>query len=92
MDFSDVVVNGVPLMLLIVGLVQFISEMGISGKALRVVSAVIGLGMGIAYQMSQSVPVDFSGWFGAVLYGLALGVTASGLVDQVRDLAGRIGK
>ncbi len=90
MDFSDVVVNGIPLVILIVGLVQFIREMGISGKALRATSAGIGLLVGLAYQMSLGVPVDFAGWFGAVLYGLGLGVVASGLVDQARNLAERV--
>jgi hypothetical protein len=92
MDFSDVVVNGIPLVILIVGLVQFIAEMGVAGRALKATSAGIGLAVGLAYQLSLGVPVDFAGWFGAILYGLGLGVVASGLVDQARSLASRIGK
>ncbi len=92
MDFSDVAVNGVPLVVLIVGLVQFIAEMGVGGKALKATSAGIGLAVGIAYQFSLGTPVDFASWFGALLYGLGLGVVASGLVDQARSLASRISR
>lgn len=93
MDFSDISVNGVPLVFVIVGLVQFIAEMGVSGKWLKGISAGIGLVIGVAYQLSSSgMPVDFAGWMGAVIFGLALGVTASGLVDQARSLVARVGK
>ena len=90
MDFADVVVNGIPLLALIIGLVQFAKEMGLGGKALRALSAGIGLALGVAYQVSLGPPTDFTGWFGVVLYGLGLGVVASGLIDAARDLARRV--
>lgn len=89
MDFSNVIINGIPLVLLIIGLVQFLKEMGIGGQALRAVSAGIGLVLGLLYQISLGVPGDFAGWFGAVIYGLGLGITASGLIDVARDLKSR---
>ena len=89
MDFSDVAVNGVPILLLIIGLVEFIRQMGLSGKPLRAVSAGLGLLFGLLYQVSLGVPADFAGWFGAVVFGLGLGVAASGVVDVARDLAKR---
>lgn len=92
MDFGDVMVNGIPLVVLIVGIVQFIKQMGVSGKILQATSAGIGVVVGLAYQLSLGIPADFAGWFGAVLYGLGLGVVASGLVDQARNLAERAGR
>ena len=90
MDFSNVVVGGIPLLAVIVGVVEFARQMGLSGKALRAMSAAIGLGFGVGYQLSLGVPSDYAGWFGATVYGVALGVAASGLVDVARDLAKRV--
>lgn len=87
MNFNDVVINGVPLLVLIIGLIQFSKEMGLSGKWLRVASALMGLGFGLAYQISLGMPTDFASWLGASVYGLGLGVVASGLVDAARRIA-----
>jgi hypothetical protein len=89
MDFSDVIVNGVPLIAMIVGLVEFVRQMGLDGKMLRAISAIFGLLLGLGYQLSLGMPMDFAGWFGAVIYGIGLGIVASGLVDTARDLAQR---
>ena len=89
MDFSNIVVNGIPLLLLIIGLVEFVRQMGLGGKALRAVSALIGLAFDLLYQISLGMPADFAGWFGAIVFGLGLGITASGLVDVARDLVAR---
>lgn len=90
MDFSDAVINGIPLVLLIAGLVAFAKTMGLQGKALTVLSAVLGVVVGGMFQVSQSgLPADFAGWFGLVIYGLGLGVVTSGMYDLVRrDIAG----
>lgn len=90
MDFSDISVNGIPLLAVIIGLVQFLKEMGVGGKWLRASSALIGAVFGLLYQISIGVPVDFAGWFSAVVFGLALGITASGLVDVAREWIARL--
>lgn len=86
MDFSDAIVNGIPLVVLIIGLVQFLKELGVSGPWLRVASAAIGLVLGVLYQLSLFMPADLGGWLGVVVYGLGLGLTASGLVDTARRI------
>ena len=91
MDFSDAIVNGIPLILLIVGLVQFAKNLGLRGNNLRILSAALGLALGVAYQLSKRFPTDFGGWLAVIVYGLALGVTASGLVDTARDIVQRVG-
>jgi len=90
MDFSNAIINGIPLVLLIAGLVAFAKTMGLQGKALTILSAGLGLAFGAALQISEGgVPVDFDGWFGLIVYGLGLGVGTSGMYDLVkRDLLG----
>lgn len=90
MDFSNAIINGIPLVLLIAGLVAFAKTMGLQGKALTILSAGLGLVFGAAFQISEGgIPVDFDGWFGLVIYGLGLGIGTSGMYDLVkRDLLG----
>lgn len=86
MDFSNAIVAGIPLVLVVIGLVEWIKRFGVQGAALNVASLLIGLIAGIAYQISIAMPVDFSGWFGAAIYGLALGLVASGLYDAGKSI------
>ena len=90
MDFSDAIINGIPLVLLIAGLVAFAKTMGLQGKALTILSIGLGFAFGAAYQISEGgVPADFDGWFWLIVYGLGLGVGTSGMYDLVkRDLLG----
>ena len=92
MDFSQIVINGVPLMVLIVGIVQFSKELGLRAPWLRVLAAALGLLLGLASQLAAGIPADFAGWLGVVVFGLAVGIAASGLVDAARDLQARAGK
>lgn len=83
----DQIVNGVPLIFVVMGLVELAKVFGASGKLLTGISVGIGLVLGVLYQISLGVPVDFAGWFGAGLYGIALGITASGVYSAVRNAA-----
>jgi len=90
MDFGTVLVNGIPLVLVVAGLVSFAKTMGLEGKALLALSLVLGLVFGVVYQLSIAMPATLAEWFGALVFGLGLGVTTSGLYDLVkRDVAGR---
>jgi len=89
MDFGSVVVNGIPLVFVIAGLVAFAKTMGLTGKALTSLSLVLGLVFGLLFQISLAMPVGLSQWFGAAVFGLALGITTSGLYDLVtKDVRG----
>jgi hypothetical protein len=85
MDFSSYVIAGVPLVLVVVGLVEWVKSLGLQGVAVKFVSMAIGLVLGIGYQISVAVPVGFAGWFGASVFGLALGLLASGIYDAVKN-------
>ena len=85
MDFSQYLVAGVPLIFVVLGLVEWVKSFGVKGNAVKVVSMAIGLVLGIGYQISVAVPVGFAGWFGASVFGLALGLLASGIYDAVKN-------
>jgi hypothetical protein len=86
----DAIVAGLPLVLVVVGLVEWVKQMGVQGNALRIVSLAIGLVFGIGYQISLGLPTDFAGWFGAVVYGLGLGLVASGIYDAAADIVSKL--
>lgn len=86
MEWNEVV-NGIPLIFVVMGLVELTKAFGASGKLLTGISVGIGLALGMLYQISLGVPVDFAGWFGAAIYGLALGITASGVYNAIRNAA-----
>ncbi len=78
-------VNGIPLVVLVIALVEWVKRFGIEGNVLNAVSMAIGAVIGIAYWYAQQPLVTFSDWFGAVVYGLVLGLTASGVYDAARS-------
>ncbi|MEA3327799.1 MAG: hypothetical protein U9R53_10935 [Chloroflexota bacterium] len=88
----SVLVNGIPLVLVVIGLVYAAGEkFGVSGKWQFLLSLGIGLIFGGGYQLASVGPVvDFAGWFGIVVYGLSMGLLASMLYDSAKDLLSKI--
>jgi hypothetical protein len=89
MSIPDVVVNGIPLIFVVLGLVEWVKQLGVSGKGTVAASMAIGVGLGIGYQCSVVVPTDFATWFGAGIFGLALGLVASGIYDAASKVASK---
>lgn len=84
-EFINVAVAGIPLLFVVLGLVEWIKRLGVSGQWLLVASMLIGLVFGAGYQLSNEIPVTFGGWFAVIVYGLALGLVASGIYDVLRQ-------
>lgn len=82
--FDNASVAGIPLLAFVIGLVQYIKSFGLSGNAVRGVSMAVGFVLGIGYQFSTVPPTDFASWFAASVFGLALGLVASGLYDAAQ--------
>ncbi len=59
----------------ILGLVNFAKQLGLTGKALTIVSMVIGIAMALAAQLLEQ------GTFSVIFNGIVLGLAASGLYD-----------
>jgi len=89
MDFSTAIVNGIPLVLIVIGLVELLKKFGVSGNWLVGASVLIGICFGIGYQLSIAMPIDFAGWFAAVVYGIGLGLVASGVYDAAKSVLSR---
>ena len=79
----EMVVNGAPLLALIIGLVEFAKHLGVTGQWSMVLAMVLGVLFGVLwYVYAQGLQVeDFRFWFEAVVAGLVLGLSASGLYD-----------
>lgn len=89
--FADASVQGIPLMVVVFGLVELLKSLGVSGNSLRIASAIAGLILGVAYQIA-TVPAALSGFssiFAVVVYGLALGIFTSVTYDGLVKIAGK---
>ena len=85
--FFSVSANGIPLIFVVMGLVTFLGKMGVKGKWLLISSLLIGLLIGTGFQLSQVVPVNYAGWFSVLIFGLALGLVASGVYETGKAIA-----
>lgn len=85
----DQIVNGIPLVALVIALVEWIKKFGVEGKALNAVSMAVGAAIGVAYWYAQAPLITFADWFGAIVYGLALGLVASGIYDAAKSVVAR---
>ena len=80
--YTEAAVAGVPLLFVVLGLVQWVKSFNVQGNALRGVAMGIGLILGAGYQLAVvGFPANFAGWFAVVVFGLGLGVVASGVYD-----------
>ncbi len=78
------VVGGIPIVVVVLGLVEFSKQLGVRGKALLLLSMALGILFGVGYEVAQNgVPVGFAGWFAYGVFGLAMGLVASGIYDFV---------
>ena len=83
-DISTLLIGGIPLLVVIFGLVEFSKSLGLAGRWLTVFSLLLGLAFGVAFRIATTgVPFDFPGWFTVVIFGLALGLTTSGFYKFV---------
>ena len=79
---STIVVSGFPLIVVVLGLVEFSKELGLQGKPLLGVSMVLGLLFGMGYQLTViGQPTTAAEWFSAIVVGLVFGLVASGIYD-----------
>jgi hypothetical protein len=90
--YFGAMVKGVPLLAVVFGLVRYVKKLGAEGKKLLFWSMGIGLFFGGGWMLTQERPPDgdwwvASGyWFGIFVYGLGMGVVASGIFDEVKEM------
>lgn len=75
------------LLVLILGLVEFVKKFGVTGNALTAASAAIGMLLCAVYQLGVMYP-EWAPWVAFVVYFLFGGLAASGLYDLGKRAAG----
>jgi hypothetical protein len=91
-EYFGAMVAGVPLVLVVIGLVEWFKRIGFEGSELLYVSMAVGVILGFGYMLFQTRPPAGDWWvlgsylFANVVYGLGLGVVASGLYDAVKAI------
>ena len=85
LNLTDAIVAGLPLIAIVTGLVQFIKQkLGMTGKAVEVMAISLGTLIGFGYQVYNAAPPvawTFAFVFEAIVFGLAVGLAATGIYD-----------
>lgn len=84
LNLTDAIVAGLPLIVVVTGLVQFLKQkIGMSGKPVEIMAISIGTLIGIGYWFYAAPPaqVTFGIVFEALIFGLAVGLAATGIYD-----------
>ena len=86
--YAEAVVQGVPLIFVVLGLVEVSEKFGAEGRVKQAIALVIGLVFGVGFMFAtQGVPAAFAGYFGYAVYGLGLGLVTSGVYDAGKAIA-----
>ncbi len=87
-SLSDLTVNGVSILLLVIGLTQWAKEaFGLQGNQAKLLAVGFGLLLGggfVLYENVDRVP-DARLVFEAIIVGLAVGLSATGLYDTAKS-------
>ena len=91
-NLTNLIVAGVPLIVVIFGLVEFSKKLGLSGNGLTIFSMSLGVVFGFLFQIATNgLPGGLMGWFSDIVYGLALGLVTSGFYDFADSRFPKIG-
>jgi len=70
---------------IIISIVEGLKKIGVKDVGSFVSSMVIGLALGLGYSYALAPLTTFGGWFFSAVFGLILGLTASGLYVGVQS-------
>lgn len=70
---------------LVIAIVEGLKRLGVKDWGSFVASMVTGLVLGLGYSYSLAPITTFAGWFFSAIFGLILGLTASGLYTGVKS-------
>ena len=79
-EFGELAIGAVTVIPLIIGIVQFAKKFGLQGNILVAVSVGIGAFFGALIEVAEIYP-EILPWIKVVVYGLIMGLAASGLYD-----------
>jgi len=85
LNLTGAIVAGLPLIAIVTGLVQFLKQkLGMSGKPVEVLAITTGTLIGFGFHVyAAATPIEwtFGFVFEALIFGLALGLAATGIYD-----------
>ena len=89
-DFGSVVVQGVSLLILVMGLTQFVKEsFNMDGKKVRVLSVLLGILLMASWEVRVFLPGIYEQIYSMVLVSLAAGLTAGGYSSLGKRFTGQ---
>lgn len=80
MDVTSIFVAGIPVLFVVIGLVEAAKRLGVGGKGSLILALILGLVFSLAMQVVVVYP-EASAWLQAVVIGLVLGLSATGIYD-----------
>jgi len=86
---GDVVVFGVSAIVLVAGLVQFAKKLGIKDKGSLILAMILGPAIMLGNEAVKQFPIA-SPWVQALVVGIMVSLTASGLWDGAKQLIGKM--
>jgi hypothetical protein len=88
LDLTGALVTGIPLMLVVIGLVQFVKEkLGWSGTGVEIFAICLGLVLGFGYHVyaTEAIIWTFNFIFEGAIFGLAVGLVATGIYKAYHE-------
>jgi Flp pilus assembly pilin Flp len=83
--------SGPLVVLIVLGLVTYLGKLGVKGRWQLISGMLIGLIFGGAFTIAAlGLPSTFSGWFSTVMYGLMLGLVASGIYETGKEVVTKV--
>ncbi len=103
--YADAAVAGVPLLFVVLGFVEWLKSFKdktggqlINGNWLLLASMFVGLILGGGFMITKTRPpagdawIIYVYWFVTIVYGIGLGIVASGIYNAVKRLIAGLGK
>lgn len=88
--FTAIPENAPIVVLVVLGLVTWLGKLGVKGIWQLISAMALGLIFGAGFMFAAlGLPEDFAGWFSIVIYGLAMGLVASGIYETGKKLLDR---
>jgi uncharacterized membrane protein HdeD (DUF308 family) len=84
MDLSNFLVNPVTLALIILGVVEMIKKLGVTGNKLLIISMAVGITFGVVYKLYE-LYAPSQVYIDVIFFGIAAGLGASGIYSFVND-------
>ena len=88
LDLQGAMVAGVPLMLVVIGLVQYVKEkLNWSGVGVEVFAILVGVAFGFGYHVyaAEAVAWTFNFVFEGLIYGLSVGLVSTGIYKAYHE-------